>query len=128
MPNPLSVAAGIVGLISFGTQMTRSLVKFYTAYKSQDTDVARSTGNLENLRGTLEYLSFTLQSRTFQLGEQGLVKNIESCVQKCDDFIQELLEECEKFRQTSVSGIKATTKAAGRRIAYLFRTSTLPKL
>lgn len=49
MTDPLSVAAGIVGLISLGIQVTESLVKFYTSYKGQDTDVIRTTEKLERM-------------------------------------------------------------------------------
>jgi ankyrin repeat domain-containing protein 50 len=35
MTDPLSVAAGVAGLISLGIQVTESLVKFYTSYKGQ---------------------------------------------------------------------------------------------
>ena len=45
-----------VGLISFGIQVTESLVKFYTSYKGLDTDVARTPGNLENLLDTFKFL------------------------------------------------------------------------
>src|SRR2546423_3362835 len=128
MTDPLSVAAGIAGLISLGIQVTESLVKFYTSYNGQDTDVARTTGRLESLLSTFRFLHAALQSRIFRPDEQGLIKNIESSIYKCDELIQELKEECEKFNKASISGIKGTIKVAGRRAAYPFRQSTLQKL
>jgi hypothetical protein len=56
------------------------------------------------------------------------LKRAYSCRHKCDDFIQELKEECEKFDKASINGIKGTIKVAGRRAAYPFRQSTLQKL
>jgi ankyrin repeat domain-containing protein 50 len=128
MTDPLSVAAGIAGLISLGIQVTESLVKFYTSYKSQDADVARTTENLENLLSSFKFLSSALQNRTFRPDERDLIRNIESSIHKCDDLIQELKEECEKFDKASVIGIKGTIKVAGRRAMYPFRQSTLQKL
>ena len=128
MTDPLSVAAGIAGLISLGVQVTHSLVKFYTSYKGLDGDVARTTGNLESLHDMFDFLQTTVVTRTFRQEEQALIKNIESSISKCSDLIQELQEEWERFDKRSVSGIKGAIKAAGHRIAYPFRQSTLLKL
>lgn len=128
MTDPLSVTAGIAGLISLGIQVTGSLVSFYAAYKGQDTDIARTTGKLENLLDTFRFLDTALQRRTFRPDEQGLLKNIESSAQNCHELIQELNEECEKFNRTSTTGIKGAIRTAGRRAAYPFRQSTLQKL
>lgn len=128
MTDPLSVAAGIAGLISLGIQVTGSLVKFYTSYKGQDNDMTRTTEKLKSLLDTFQFLQTALQSRTFQPDEQGLIKNIESHIHQCDDLIQELQEECEKCEKVADVGIKSTIKAAGRRAAYPFRQSTLQKL
>jgi ankyrin repeat domain-containing protein 50 len=97
MTDPLSVAAGIAGLISLGIQATESLVKFYTSYKGQDDDVTRTTDNLESLLGSFRFLSSALQSRTFLPEEQDLIRNIENSIYKCDGYIQELKEECENL-------------------------------
>ena len=128
MTEPLSVAAGIAGLLSLGIQVTDSLVKFYKKYKDQDADVARITGNLESLLNTFQSLDTTLQSRTFPPGEQNLIKNVESSIQKCDELIQELKDECKKLDKATAIGIKSRIKVAGRRAAYPFRHSTLEKL
>jgi hypothetical protein len=89
MTDPLSVAAGIAGLISLSIQVTDSLVKFYTSYKGQEAAVTRTTENLESLLGTFRSLSSALQNRAFRPDEQDLIKNIESCIYQCDDLIQE---------------------------------------
>ena len=128
MTDPLSVAAGIAGLVSLGIQVTESLVKFYTSYKDQDTDVARMTTKLESLLDTFYGLDAALQSRRFRPDEKDLIKNIESSVRNCDDLIQELKEEIQKFDKDSASGFTGTIRAAGRRAAYPFRQSTLQKL
>lgn len=128
MTDPLSVTAGIAGLISLGIQVTGSLVNFYTAYKGQDTDIARTTGKLDNLLDTFQFLDTALQHRTFRSDEQGLLSSIESSAQNCHELIQELNEECEKFDKTSTIGIKSAIRTAGRRAAYPFRQSTLQKL
>ena len=128
MADPLSVSASIAGLVSLGIQVTSSLVKFYTLYKNQDADVGRTTGNLDSLLGTFQFLHTAFKTRTFPPSEQDLIDNIESSVQKCEELIQELQTECEKLDSTKASGFKDAIKTAGRRAAYRFRQSTLAKL
>jgi ankyrin repeat domain-containing protein 50 len=128
MMDPLSIAAGIAGLISLGIKVTESLVQFYASYKSQDINVARTTEKLEILLDTFQVLHAALQSRIFRPDEQSLIQNLESTVHKCDELIQELQEECEKLDKASTADIKGAVRAAGRRAAYPFRQSTLQKL
>lgn len=128
MTDPLSIAAGVAGLISLGIQVTQSLVDFYNAYKKRDSKLVDMTERLENLLNIFQCLEKTLLDRNFQPDEQGLIKNIEKSIQNCDELIGELQEECQKFNKASSNGIKATIRAAGRQVTYPFRQSTLQKL
>ena len=128
MTDPLSVSAGVAGLVSLGIQVTSSLVNFYTSYKNQDVNVARTLGNLEGLRNTFQYLDEALKSRNFTAKERDLIKDIESSIENCHELISELQEECTKFDKTKRSGVLGTIKVAGGRAAYPFRQSTLGKL
>ncbi len=128
MGDPLSIAASVAGLISLGIQATQSLVKFYTSYKHQNSEIAGMTERLESLSSILQALDKTLSNRKFQVDEQSLIGNIETSIKSCDDLIQELQEECQKFDKAMSGGIKAVFGAAGRRATYPFRQSTLQKL
>ena len=121
MTDPLSVAAGVAGLISLGIQVTESLVAFYTSYKGQDSEITWTTDKLEGLLNTFRFLSNALQNRQFRPDEQDLVKNIESSIQQCDELIRELQDDCQEFNKASTSGIRGAIKIAGRRMAYPFR-------
>jgi hypothetical protein len=112
-----------LGLISLGIQVTQSLVNFYTSYKGQDANVTRVTERLESLLDTFRFLQDALLRRTFRPDER-----VESSIEKCDEVIQELQEECEKCVKTSADGIKGTISIAGRRAVYPLRESTLKKL
>jgi len=127
MADPLSVTAGVAGLVSLGIQVTRSLVDFYTSYRDQGSDLAGMTERLEYLLDIFQSLEKTLLDRHFQADERSLIKNIETSIQDCDELIQELQEQCQKFSKTS-NGIKAAVRLAGRRAIYPFRRSTLQKL
>lgn len=128
MADPLSITAGVVGLLGFGIQVTDSLVTFYSSYKGQGDQVARTTEKLESLSDTFRYLDTALQNRTFRPDEEGLIKSVESSVSNCEEVIQELKEECDKLQNTSNTSLKAIVIGAGRRVAYPFRESTLKKL
>ena len=128
MADPLSIAAGVAGLITLGVQVTQSLVEFYTSYKHQDSEIAGMTERLENLLSVLQNLDKTLSDRKFHADERSLIGNIENSIKNCDELIQELQEECRKFAESTSGGIKAVLRAAGRRATYPFRQSTLEKL
>lgn len=128
MTDPLSVAAGVAGLVSLGIQVTQSLVDFYTVYRYQDSDLVGMTEKLECLLDIFQCLKRTLSDRHFQADERSLIKNIETSIQNCDELIQEMQEECQKFSKTSSTGVEAALKVAGRRATYPFRRSTLQKL
>ena len=124
----IAVPASVAGLISLGIQVTQSLVEFYTSYKHQDSEIAGMTERLESLLSIFQSLEKALSNRKFQVDEQSLIQNIESSIKKCDELVQELKEECEKFRKATSGGIKAVFGVAGRRATYPFRQSTLHKL
>lgn len=63
MGDPLSIAAGVAGLVSLGIQTVQGLVDFYSSYKSQNTTIARTTDKLGGLLGTLQTINQTLTNR-----------------------------------------------------------------
>lgn len=122
------MAAGVAGLLSLGIQITEALFKFYTSYKDQDTNVARTTRKLKNLLETFRSLETVVQSRKFRTDERDLIDNIESSIQQCEELIQELQDELDKLQESSAGSFTRAVKAARRRAAYPFRQSTLQKL
>ena len=128
MTDPLSIAGSVAGVVSLGIQVTQSLIEFYKSYRYQDSELAGIIRKLESLAETLQHLENALSGRTFQVDERSLVKSIEKSITDCDELIQELQDECQKFSKTSSSGITAAARVVGRRATYPFRQSTLQKL
>ena len=128
MTDPLSVAASVAGLISLGIQVTQSLVDFYNAYENRDSELVHTIERLDSLLEIFQYLRKILSDRHFQAEERSLVESIETSINSCEEFIQELQDECQKFSETPSQGIKAAVRVAGRRVTYPFRRSTLQKL
>ncbi|CAK7229957.1 hypothetical protein SEUCBS140593_007422 [Sporothrix eucalyptigena] len=121
----MDIAASIAGLVSLGIQVTQSLVDYYTAYTGREADVAHTTKKLNRLAGMLESLRCHLVDRKFLPDEQDLLKTIESAIQDCEECIRELQSLCDKVKDNSTAGIRATARASTRRLAYPFRKGTL---
>jgi hypothetical protein len=128
MADPLSVAAGIAGLLSLGIQVTQTLCTFYSAYKNLNSNLSGTVEKLEALLVVLSTLDQTLGKRQFHSGEADLIKTIESSINQCNGIIQELKEECQKLEKNSSEGAIAMVSTLGRRATYPFRKSTLEKL
>jgi hypothetical protein len=128
MAEPLSIASGIAGLLSLGIQVTETLLDFYSAYKHQDTDLAKITHNLENLQSILRSLKVAIRDNGSWTDAQTLLQEVAKATQRCDSIIVELQSESQKLRKDQALGFKGCIQVAGRRAAYPFRRSTLQKL
>ena len=93
MADPLSVAAGVAGLVSLGVQVTQSLVDFYTPYRDQDSALAATIQKLESLSDIFQQLEKTLASRRYEAAERSLIKKVENAIKDCDEFLEELQDE-----------------------------------
>lgn len=49
MADPLSIAAGVAGLLSLGIQVTQSMVNFYNTYRHVDSDLLSLIQKSESL-------------------------------------------------------------------------------
>ncbi len=127
MTDPISVAGTAVGVISLGIQVTQSLFNFYNSYRDQNAELNHTVTRLDRLLDTFQCLRKTVSDRRFQADELSMIENIEMSIKNCEELIQELQDECQKFDKTS-TGITAAVKVAGRRATYPFRQSTLQKL
>ncbi|KAL9602876.1 MAG: hypothetical protein Q9219_001572 [cf. Caloplaca sp. 3 TL-2023] len=127
MADPFSVAGSAVGIIALGLKVTGELVKFYTAFKDQDSDVARVLRELSGLEMIFKSLNDTLSSRCSKLEEQEMVQQTESTINGCLGLIHELQHEMKLFNEPA-SGVRAKIKKAGKLVTYPFQKSTLEKL
>ncbi|KAF9780665.1 hypothetical protein IL306_000013 [Fusarium sp. DS 682] len=128
MSDPFSAAGSAVGVISLGIQVAQGLFDYYAAFQGQESDIAHTTKKLSRLLEMLESLRQQLERRQSRVDGHGILANIDSCMEDCKELIQELQAELDKFNQVPHQGPVAGLRAAGRRIAYPFRQSTLQKL
>ena len=128
MGDPLSVTAGIAGLVALGLQTTEYLVKYYTAYRTRDHDLARTTDRLGNLLQSLHTVDDIVRKRTWRTNEEKILQNFEESISRCEDVIYELQAEVQKLQKEPADTFVQSIRAVGRRAAYPFRQSTLKKL
>ena len=128
MSDPLSVTAGIAGLVALGLETTQYLVKYYTAYRTRDHELARTAGRLGNLLQSLHTVDDIVRTRTWRTNEKTILQNFEQSISRCEDVINELQVEVQKLQKEPADSFVQFTRAVGRRAAYPFRQSTLKKL
>ncbi|KXG46054.1 NACHT nucleoside triphosphatase [Penicillium griseofulvum] len=126
MADPLSIASGVAGLLSLGIDVTKTLVDFYSAYKDQTPAVAKTMMNLESLLGILRSLDGAVQNRQPQT--DALLQEIDKAAVACRGVIEELRDECQKFKKDPSLSLKGRIQVAGHRATYPLRQSTLQKL
>ena len=124
MVDPASIIGGVVGVASFGIQIVQALIDFYNAYRHQNSDLASTLRNLEDLRDTLRYLKEISQEHTLLPKDQVWEEKIQTSIANCNDTIEELEEICQKLTRAVQSGWKGSLKKA----SYPFKRSTLQKL
>ena len=128
MGDPLSIAAGVAGLVALGLQTTEYLVKYYTAYRTRDDNLARTADRLGDLLQYLHTVDDIVRTRTWRANEQTILQNFEKSISHCEDVIHELQAEVQKLQKEPVDTLMQTIRATGRRASYPFRQSTLKKL
>lgn len=128
MSDPLSVAAGVAGLISLGIQTTQYLVDYYTRYKDRDKDLLKTAKQLQTLLQSLQAVDTILHTRQWRPAESSLLQVIEESVRASEDAIQELDSVVHELRAKPSQDLASKIKSSSRRIAYPFRRSTLEKL
>ena len=130
MSDPLSVAAGVVGITSLGLQVTQYLFDYYSALKDRDSNLAGTITKLEQLLKILDTIRTQVEARKTRPNELKLLSNILTSVQRCEECIEELREEADKFRKTPAQahGFRDAARATVRRVTYPLRQSTLQRI
>jgi ankyrin repeat domain-containing protein 50 len=128
MSDPLSIVAAAAGLIALSIEVSKGLIAFYSASKSQDGSVARTLRKLDMLLSTLEELDQSLQHRNPKANEEAQNQNVAESIQNCREIVAELQSELDKFSNSSEKGYQAASKRMGRKLTYPFKQSTLQKL
>ena len=128
MLEPLFITAGVVGLTTFGTNVTLSLIDIFTSFAQKDSEVSTVCGNLEDLLGVLRNLEAILQSREFKHDEVELKKILETWVEKAVRLIHEQKDKWQKFQKTPSESLKSRLEQQKNRLIFPFQKRDLLEL
>lgn len=133
MGDPLSAASSIAGIISIGLTVTGGLVRYYSAWKGYDEDIAITTQAIARLDANLQLLKDSIQSNIAQ-GYRA-AEEVNASITQCETGILKLQKLLEKIK-TKEPGLPRPKENEfmkklgdqGQRILYPFRQGTLGKL
>jgi hypothetical protein len=121
----MEVAGTAVGIASLGIQVCQSLLSYYDAWKSYDTDVSSTYDAITDLSKTFTMLKTTLQQEI----DQERVGQVDTCVQSCEDALLKLDEKRRSLQKYSQPGaLRQKMRSGLQRSFYPFRKETLEAL
>lgn len=126
MPEPLTVAAGTVGILSFGITVAQGLVKYYSAYKGCPEDVLNLVGSLKSLTDLLKQVQRLLESDRLKGASRA---SVEQNVTSCKALIEKLQSKLDKYPTTTTEhSLRKLVYSHLLRATYPFKVETLTKL
>ncbi|KAI9705786.1 MAG: hypothetical protein M1820_005034 [Bogoriella megaspora] len=129
MAEPLSIAAGVAGLLSLAIQVTNGLQDYCRAYRGQDASISRVYSKLDGLRTALHTIEQAIGSRRFQMAESQIKQQIESTIFNCQIFIDELEIRLLHIKSCTAPQAKGGLMKAGyNHVAFPLQQKSLRRL
>ncbi|KAH0543420.1 hypothetical protein FGG08_002278 [Glutinoglossum americanum] len=120
--DPLSVAASVVGIVTFGLMVSRRISEFYGASRNAGSDVRLLCASATALAKTLE----TLQSAIGRVGnDTDAVSSARENIEACGEGLEALNKKLDKIRRSSTDPATLNLRLSLR---YAFRQKTIAKL
>jgi ankyrin repeat domain-containing protein 50 len=125
----LDVATGVVGIISFGMQISQGILQYYGSWKDQDGEVANMCASLDNLSGSLAVLSHTFQQHA---PKPSILDIVAKNMNRVNVDMKRLEVELKKVQgadnESLNPGVRAAMRRHARRAFYPFKEETLQKI
>ncbi|KAL8800853.1 MAG: hypothetical protein Q9182_004873 [Xanthomendoza sp. 2 TL-2023] len=102
MADPFSIGASTAGLVSLGLTVFSAILKYYSAYKDQDSDVSSMCISLINLEKTFIVLNRKIEQSSVDPECVSLVK---SSINNCENGICGLRVKLDKIRRTKPASL-----------------------
>jgi hypothetical protein len=121
----MELAGTAVGITSLGIQVCQSLLSYYDAWKSYDSDISSTYNAISDLSKTLILLKTTLQQQV----DEERVGRVITCVNNCEDALLEIDKKRHSLQEYSQpEGLRQKMRAGLQRSWYPFRKETLEAL
>jgi phosphotransferase system IIB component len=125
----LDVAAGVVGIISFGIQISQGILEYYGSWKDQDSEIVKMCASLDNLSGSLAVLSHAVQRHAPRPSILDIVaKNMNRVNVDMKRLEVELKKVQSADNESLKLGVRAAMRRHVRRAFYPFKEETLQKI
>ena len=128
MAEAFGIASGVVGIVSFGIQVTQELLKYYGSWKSQDDDISNMYASVESLSERLTILSRKFER--FSDVDDTIIGSVESHVNRVEGALKKLSEELGNVRdaESPKQGARSAMRRHVRRLYYPFKEETLNRI
>ena len=121
MADPLSIAALVVSIVSFGSTVCKSVLDFYHSAKGSRQDVRDLCNSIERLQGTLNGLETVARRFSHHEVAAMVFQNLESCRLGLQ-LLAYKMEKCRKAMATP------TLRSLPAMLQYPFKESTITRL
>jgi hypothetical protein len=133
MSDPLSVTAGVAGILSFGIQVCNGVIQYYNHWKSYDDDVKTTYEMIDQLSGTFSLINQKVESKL--LKRRPAASQVLTSIKLCESGILALENRLNKIKTKEPDFATAKheisvgeLKKQGKRLLYPFKQGTLGKL
>ncbi|KAI1380236.1 ankyrin repeat-containing domain protein [Hypoxylon crocopeplum] len=89
--DPLSVIAGITGIIGFTTATAQQLIEIISDIRDAPTEITQLGDELKNLNMVLQSTQAVFQGQSFKPQDVILLQSVEQCMVSCKDHVSALL-------------------------------------
>ncbi|EMC97141.1 hypothetical protein BAUCODRAFT_106474 [Baudoinia panamericana UAMH 10762] len=122
----LDVAAGAVGIASFGIQVCQGLLSYYNGWKDYKSDISSAYDAIADLSKTLGLLKGSLERERL---DDERSERVKTCLRSCEDGLRKLSAKLQELRKHGTPrGVRQKILSEAQRMLYPFRAETLLKL
>lgn len=129
MGDPLSIPAGVVGMVSLGIQLCQSLYTYCNNVQERTRDIKIVSDQIKSLESTFRSLATVVQ-RIISLPHASgtMISSLNHCVAACEGGLQELQEFVAPIDDIGGEGFKNKMQGVGKKMAFGFRRGELSTL
>lgn len=123
--DPLSITAGMAGILSFGITICQGLIGYYGWWKDCPDEIAALCQYLERVSGTMRSLRLCIDKHGFPAD---LVEQVALSIKACESDLERLEENLEAFGEIQPPGDQKSLKSMVLRAQFPFREKTLKQI
>ncbi|KAI4870963.1 ankyrin repeat-containing domain protein [Hypoxylon rubiginosum] len=104
--DPLSVIAGITGIIGFTTKAIQEVIQIISDMKDAPTEISQLKGELENLKMVLQSAQTVFHRQNFKPKDVILLHSVQQCMDSCKENVSALLSALKQIAALPFGGGK----------------------